>query len=433
MKRKLALLLTVCMLATGTNLTVAAAEQPVEYSAQITDVTEEQIPQEITSKRAASVVERGKVGTLTWIVDSNGTLTIKGKGAIPDYTTSVDVPWQDYKWGRKGVKIKNVVLEEGITRIGQYSLGGIQSSCSIKLPSTLKSIGSWAFIISDFTGDVTIPAGVTKIEEHAIDNDSLKGTLTIPKTVTGIDKYAFLSSGFTKIVNLSSDKIELINRTNSYWVKSGTNTEISSIKQGTAVRVNASGVAMSQDAVYMFDDVTDKDWFAPAVQYVYQRGIMSGTSSNTFKPQNVITREQFVQVLYSHSGKPAVSGSVKFSDVKKSDWYYNAVLWANKKAIANGVSNGSFGVGQPISREQMALMLYKYAKLKKYSTKKTTNNYKKFPDGAKVSSWAREAMDWATSQKIINGNGNGELKPQGNATRAECAAMIKSMLEKNGK
>ena len=196
-------------------------------------------------------------------------------------------------------------------------------------------------------------------------------------------------------------------------------------------------VKVTELVTKVFSDITEKDWWVNAVQFVYDYDIMTGTKAG-FEPKSPITREQFVQVLYNHCGKPDATGIVnKFSDVS-TDWYTQAVLWGNQNDIANGYDNGLFGIGDNITREQLTVMLYKYAKLKQYDLTFTSNLTDQFPDGNKVDTWAKEAMSWAVSQGIMSGKGSGndranlKLDPLGDATRAECASMFMKLLTLNG-
>ena len=205
---------------------------------------------------------------------------------------------------------------------------------------------------------------------------------------------------------------------------------------GTGITKNCS-VKVTELVTKVFGDIVESDWWVNAVQFVYDYDIMAGTKAG-FEPKSPITREQFVQVLYNHCGKPDATGIVnRFSDVKE-DWYTKAVLWGNQNDIANGYDNGLFGIGDNITREQLTVMLYKYAKLKQYDLTFTSNLTDQFPDGNKVDIWAKEAMSWAVSQGIMSGKGissdraNLRLDPLGDATRAECASMFMKLLTLNG-
>ncbi|MBR1929944.1 MAG: cellulase family glycosylhydrolase [Lachnospiraceae bacterium] len=188
----------------------------------------------------------------------------------------------------------------------------------------------------------------------------------------------------------------------------------------------------------IFEDIKETDWWLDAVQYVYDNGIMAG-KGDVFRPTGKITREEFVQVLYNNSDTPDITGEAKlFPDVKQGEWYENAVKWANVNKIASGTGNGTFGVGKNITRQDIAVMLYKYAQFNGYDLTATDGLTEQFKDGAKVSAYAQEALNWAVTQGIINGKGAAgaersetRLDQVGSATRAECASMIMKLLESN--
>jgi len=183
----------------------------------------------------------------------------------------------------------------------------------------------------------------------------------------------------------------------------------------------------------VFEDVPANKWYVNAIQFVYDNDIMVGKGKK-FDPNAPITREEFVQVLYSHMGKPTViiPTNLPYPDVKSSGWYIKAVIWAKDNNIANGYGNGKFGVGDCISREQMAQMIYAYAKFRGLDVTVDGVVLDRFADPDEISSWAIPAIKWATSHGVINGTGDEipRINPRGNATRAECAAMIKSFVEK---
>ena len=172
-----------------------------------------------------------------------------------------------------------------------------------------------------------------------------------------------------------------------------------------------------------FTDVKEEDWFYEAVKYVVQKGLFAGTSETTFEPNLTMTRSMLVTVLYRLAGSPAVEGTSKFSDVAPDAYYTNAVLWATQNGIAGGYGNGLFGVTDPVSREQLAVVLYRYAQHMKYdvSLVKGLNDY---TDSNQVSSYAVRAMQWAVANGIINGTSSTTLSPQGSATRSQVAVIL---------
>ncbi len=174
-------------------------------------------------------------------------------------------------------------------------------------------------------------------------------------------------------------------------------------------------------------------WYYDAVYYNYDREIMNGVNPTHFEPLSNLARAQFAVILHNMEGKPAVSYEPKFKDVEDEQWYTDAILWASSKGIVTGYTDGSerFGWGDKILREQMAVMMYRYAKnFKKYDTNEAAD-FENFTDAAQVSDYAKEAMKWAVGTGIITGKDNGtRLDPQGNASRAECAIIIQRFLEK---
>ena len=188
-----------------------------------------------------------------------------------------------------------------------------------------------------------------------------------------------------------------------------------------------------------FIDVKPSDWFADAVQYVYNRDIMSGTSANTFSPNARITREQFTTVLFNMADdneKRKVIYQNFFDDVSDGNWYTQPVMWAYCWGITSGYGR-TFGVGDNITREQLIVMLYNYAsKFKKINCSFSPYALDIFSDKNSVSSYAQDAMKWAVTNDIISGkatNSGTKLDPLCNTTRAECAQIIKNFVKKFGK
>ena len=221
-----------------------------------------------------------------------------------------------------------------------------------------------------------------------------------------------------------------------YGIREGHTTITASALDGSGIQAVCQVFIIQSNIEEIFSDIKESDWWHNAVQYVYYNDIMVGTKDK-FEPAGKLTREQFVQVLYNNSGKPEVSTDNGFPDVKDT-WYKKAVLWANEKNIANGLGTGEFGVGKYIMRQDLALMLYKYATLNGFDLTSMEELIQQYADGDKVSGYAQNAMNWAITQGIMSGKGSkGEdistfrLDPHGTATRAECASMMMKLLEKN--
>ncbi len=175
-----------------------------------------------------------------------------------------------------------------------------------------------------------------------------------------------------------------------------------------------------------FTDVKASAWYAEAVQYVADKGMMKGTNGYNFSPNDNTTRGQIVTVLYRLEKEPA-AGTASFSDVAAGQYYAKAVAWAADKDIVKGYTEKTFGPNDNISREQIAAVLFRYAGFKGIETK-ADGNLTTFTDAAKVSAWAEDAMKWAVGCGLLKGD-NGALNPQGNASRAEIAMMLMRFCE----
>ena len=184
---------------------------------------------------------------------------------------------------------------------------------------------------------------------------------------------------------------------------------------------------VSVDVTQMFTDVT-KNWAYPGIQYCVTHGIMGGMGDGTFAPTGTTTRAQIVQILYNLEGTPAVSGTTPFTDLT-ANWYKPAILWAYQNNVVAGTSPTTFDPDQPVTREQIAVILTQYMfHVLKMERTWTPADLSTFPDGAQVSSWAKEAMQDAVALGLINGtkasDGMVYLDPQGSAARQQVATIL---------
>lgn len=178
-----------------------------------------------------------------------------------------------------------------------------------------------------------------------------------------------------------------------------------------------------------FLDVKESDWFYEAVSYAVENGLMSGMSEDIFAPNTPLTREMLAVVLYNVEGQPENTEANAFTDVKADMWYTDAILWANANGIVAGYDNGAYGVGDFITREQFATILYRYAQFKGYDTTQGGMAVREFSDYENISDYARPAMAWAVNAGVMGGMDDGTLMPQGKATRAEAATMLMNFCE----
>lgn len=176
-----------------------------------------------------------------------------------------------------------------------------------------------------------------------------------------------------------------------------------------------------------FTDVRRSDWFYEDVAFAYENGLFAGTSDTTFSPNASMTRAMLVTVLYRLEGQPAVNGRSGFSDVQYNGYYEDAVTWAADNGIVNGTSTTTFSPNANVTREQMAAILYRYAQHKKYNTA-ASSGLNGFTDHASVSGYAAASLEWAVAEKLVNGSA-GKLMPTGNATRAQVAAILHRFVE----
>mgnify|MGYP002524516152 CR=1 FL=1 len=178
-----------------------------------------------------------------------------------------------------------------------------------------------------------------------------------------------------------------------------------------------------------FNDVRGDDWFYDDVAYVYENGLMNGTSETTFSPYISTTRGMIVTILYRMEGKPAVLEACPFTDVKAGAYYERAIVWAAENGIVKGYGNGCFGPDDQITREQMAAILYRYAKYRGLDVSVGENtNILSYDDALDISEYAVSAMQWACGAQIIQG-ADGRLTPGAKATRAQVAAILRRFCE----
>ena len=181
------------------------------------------------------------------------------------------------------------------------------------------------------------------------------------------------------------------------------------------------------DKAMSFTDVKSNDWYYSSVRYAYDNGLFSGVSHDSFGPGDSMDRSMLATVLYSLDGKPA-AGKSGFADVADGAWYADAVAWAAEHGIVSGVGGGAFTPGGTITREQLAVMLYRYAQYKGYDVSKTAD-LSGYADQDKLSDWAAQAVQWACGSGLMAGRSAAQLAPEGTLTRAEAATMLKAFCE----
>ncbi len=243
--------------------------------------------------------------------------------------------------------------------------------------------------------------------------------------------------GATITITLSPDKGYTLGK---LTVTDGSGKTVSTVKKSdtvytftmpaSAVTVGVSYVKTNETpSETKFNDVSANDWFASAVDYVTDRGMMNGTGTNTFGPKANTTRGMVVTVLYRLENEPSTAAA-SFTDVASGAYYANAVAWANANGIVSGYGNGKFGPNDKVTREQLAAILYRYAQYKKYDVSVGEDtNIMDFDDVRQISSYAVPAIQWACGAGVMSGKSTYTLDPKGDATRAEVAAMLMRFCE----
>lgn len=171
-----------------------------------------------------------------------------------------------------------------------------------------------------------------------------------------------------------------------------------------------------------FSDVAADAWYTDAVAYVRDNGLMGGTSDTTFEPEGTMTRAMLSATLYRLAGSPAVTGEDAFSDTEEGVWYTDAVLWASQQGLVGGYGNGLFGTNDPVTREQIAVLLWRYA------GSPAAESGIDFADESAISDYAAQAVDWARASGVVSGAEGDRFLPQSNATRVQVAAILRNYL-----
>lgn len=187
-----------------------------------------------------------------------------------------------------------------------------------------------------------------------------------------------------------------------------------------------------ENQTFPFLDVVDTSWYYAAVKYAYEHKLFGGTSATEFSPEATMTRGMAATILYSLEGSPAVSAKSPFSDVADGQWYAKAVIWAEENGIVGGIDSESFAPEAGVTREQLAAILYRYAQYKKYSVSVGEDtNILSYEDALQISPYAVSAIQWACGSGLMTGRTQTALAPVGTVTRAEVAVMLQRFCEKN--
>ena len=374
-----------------------------------------------------------------WVAEGNSHYANDASGVLfnKDKTTLVQCP------GAFAV----YTIPGSVTSIGDDAFSGCASLTSVTIPDSVTSIGNYAFSCCGSLTDVYFTGTETAWNCITIGtaNDALKNANIHYNYVSHTHSYKAVvtaptctSKGYTTHTCACGDSYvdTYVDALGHAWdngkvTKEPTATE-TGVRTYTCTRCSETKTETipatgSVDVTQMFTDV-EKNWAYPGIQYCVTHGIMGGMGDGTFAPTGTTTRAQIVQILYNLEGTPAVSGTTPFTDLT-ANWYKPAILWAYQNNVVAGTSPTTFDPERPVTREQIAVILTQYMfHVLKMDRTWTPADLNKFPDGAQVSSWAKEAMQDAVALGLINGtkapDGKVYLDPQGSAARQQVATIL---------
>ena len=374
-----------------------------------------------------------------WVAEGNSHYVSDASGVLfnKDKTTLVQCP------GAFAV----YTIPGSVTSIGDDAFSGCASLTSVTIPDSVTSIGNYAFSCCGSLTDVYFTGTETAWNCITIGtaNDALKNANIHYNYVSHTHSYKAVvtaptctSKGYTTHTCACGDSYvdTYVDALGHAWdngkvTKEPTATE-TGVRTYTCTRCSATKTETipatgSVDVTQMFTDVT-KNWAYPGIQYCVTHGIMGGMGDGTFAPTGTTTRAQIVQILYNLEGTPAVSGTTPFTDLT-ANWYKPAILWAYQNNVVAGTSPTTFDPDQPVTREQIAVILTQYMfHVLKMERTWTPADLSTFPDGAQVSGWAKEAMQDAVALGLINGtkapDGKVYLDPKGSAARQQVAPIL---------
>ena len=198
----------------------------------------------------------------------------------------------------------------------------------------------------------------------------------------------------------------------------------------TVETAHLSTFVVARAAAMSFTDVAAAAWYADAVKYAYENGLMTGVSESEFAPNGTATRAQIVTILWRLAGSPVVNYGMRYADVDEGAWYGEAVRWAASTGIVTGYTESSFGPNDAITREQLAAILYRYVKAQGQGFTGMWYFPLRYDDAAGISSWADEAMHWCVMKGILDGTSGTTLSPKDTATRAQLAVILQRFCER---
>ena len=361
---------------------------------------------------------------LRWVYDEETeTFTISGEGKMRDYA-SMGMTGPDSPVCHRS-DVKRIVVEEGITSIGNGAFESCHLLESIELPDTVTHIGTGAFGFCDSLKEIEIPASVKTMSWQAFGDRIPSVSSYIP-----IEKITFY--GNLPKMEFYSDIGIFMNFKGTVYYPANNPTWTEELMAECSSSYGSDITWVPFDAPELTDvekkfiDVMPNTWYLPGVQYVFENGIMSGVGKGCFEPAGKLTREQLMQVFFAMEGKDKAdyTGDSGFSDVPEGRWYSPAVKWAKSEGITNGVEDDLFGVGQYVTREQLVTFILNYTEYKKGDTAAEAD-LGAFSDSGEISDWALKGFEYCVDKGIVSGRADGTLDPRASANRAELAQILK--------
>ena len=408
----------------------------------------------VTSSQEAASQEVGFSGVSSNCQSFQATFNLSNSTAIYDFMAydvldALPGIYTTYKQEGSAVTVYVTTKSGVLTGDGSLTLGTISANdgtnFTVEKASGVKVVGSDNSETTYTQVDQGGSSGGSSSGGSSSGGSSSGGSTTTTRTIT-------IQSSFGGKVTASASQaaqgkvITLTALPNSGYVlksltvttASGTSVPVANQSSGkytftmpaAAVTVKAVFAAQETDPDFPFADVAKGSWYYEGVRYAYENGLMSGTGEGTFSPDLPTGRGMLVTILYRLAGSPA-AGSASFTDVAKGQWYADGVAWASANGVVSGYPDGSFRPNDTITREQMAAILYQYARIQgKLDDSRADLSI--FSDLDSLSAYAKEPMSWAVAQGLFSGVSADTLAPGGSTTRAQAAVILTAFSKAQG-
>ena len=408
----------------------------------------------VTSSQEAASQEVGFSGVSSNCQSFQATFNLSNSTAIYDFMANDVLDalpgiYTTYKQEGSAVTVYVTTKSGVLTSDGSLTLGTISANegtnFTVEKASGVKVVGSDNSETTYTQVDQGGSSGGSSSGGSSSGGSSSGGSTTTTRTIT-------IQSSFGGKVTASASQaaqgkvITLTALPNSGYVlksltvttASGTSVPVANQSSGkytftmpaAAVTVKAVFAAQETDPGFPFADVAKGSWYYEGVRYAYENGLMSGTGEGTFSPDLPTSRGMLVTILYRLAGSPA-AGSASFTDVAKGQWYADGVAWASANGVVSGYPDGSFRPNDTITREQMAAILYQYARIQgKLDDSRADLSI--FSDLDSLSAYAKEPMSWAVAQGLFSGVSADTLAPGGSTTRAQAAVILPAFSKAQG-